>query len=128
MKGKAFMAVLSRDQIFSKPDIETDEVDVPEWGGAVRIRSITAAQQKEIAKIQNNTARSETDRYARGRLQMVVFGCVDKEGSPLFTEDDFAALEERNPGVLNRLSDAIGRISGLSDAATDAAEGKATSG
>ena len=122
------MAVLSRDQIFSKPDIETDEVDVPEWGGTVRIRSITAAQQKEIAKIQNNTARSETDRYARGRLQMVVFGCVDKEGSPLFTEDDFAALEERNPGVLNRLSDAIGRISGLSDAATDAAEGKATSG
>ena len=36
---------LSKDEIFAAQDTTDLEVDVPEWGGSVRLRSMTGTQR-----------------------------------------------------------------------------------
>ncbi|MEU5950323.1 hypothetical protein ABZ793_32935, partial [Micromonospora sp. NPDC047465] len=39
------MALLNRDAILAAEDRTYEEVNCPEWGGSVRLRSITGAQR-----------------------------------------------------------------------------------
>ena len=39
------MTYLSRDAILQREDIKTEDVEVPEWGGTVRVRGMTGVQR-----------------------------------------------------------------------------------
>lgn len=110
------MALLNRDAILNAEDRDYTEVECPEWGGSVRLRSITGRQRDEYETSlieQRGNDRKMNLRNARAKL--IVLCAVDEGGSPLFTPDDLNALSRKNAKPIDRLFDACRRLTGLSD-------------
>lgn len=110
------MALLNRDAILSADDRGFDEVDIPEWGGTVRISSITAGQRDayEQSMIEER-GRDRRMNLRNARAKLIVLCAVDEAGRPLFSKDDVNQLSRRNAKPVDRLFDACKAIAGLSD-------------
>ena len=75
---------LSRDDILAVQDCKSAEVEVPEWGGTVRIRELSAS---EVESIGLGIATSEGGmdiRRAEGMMAKVVaWAVIDENGKPV---------------------------------------------
>lgn len=110
------MGFLSRTQILEAEDREYDTVPCPEWGGDVRIRSITGRQRDDYEQSmveQRGNDRKLNMRNARAKL--IVLCAVDEDGRPLFSSEDLRALSAKNAKPLDRLFDACQVLVGLSE-------------
>lgn len=113
------MALLTRNQIIgdeARDDRDYETVACPEWGGEVRLRSITGLQRDayEQSVIQGNGSdRKMNLRHARSKL--IVLCAVDENDRLLFTPEDLNALSKKNAAPLDRLFAACKRLAGLSD-------------
>lgn len=108
------MAILKRDQIIGAEDRKYVEVDVPEWNGSVRIRSLDAeqllAQESVIDK------RNKGDKKANPITNLLSMSIVDENGNPLFTEKDMHELARKSHIVLKRIMDAVNKLNGFEKA------------
>lgn len=104
--------------------IATEEVDCPELGGTVIVRRLTATEAAAIALEGQETVADGNNpvKAVDMLIALVRFGWVDGEGLQVVTTDeDEAALRQWPMELLTKVSDAVGRVSGLSkDAASDA--------
>ncbi|MEU8264913.1 hypothetical protein AB0C02_30405 [Micromonospora sp. NPDC048999] len=110
------MEFLNRDAILGAEDRSYDVVDCPEWGGAVRIRSITGAQRDayEQSLIQQRGGNRQMN-MRNARAKLIVLCAVDEHGTSLFSEQDVNALGRKNAKPLDRLFDACKVIAGLTE-------------
>lgn len=111
---------LTREQILEVEDREYVTVECPEWGGAVRLRSITGAQRDAYEQSmveQKGNDRKVNVRNARAKL--IVLCAVDEAGRPLFTSEDLGRLGRKNAKPIDRLFDACQTLTGLSDSDVD---------
>lgn len=113
------MALLTKDQIESAVDTSFAEVDTPEWGGSVRVKSLTGRTRSNIeAKVQRDVSPGEI------RIDVVMNGVCDADGNLLFTDNkDRKWLQEKNASVLDRVAEKILQISGMTDDSVEDAEG-----
>ena len=99
--------VLTRDAVLSANDLQTDMVDVPEWGGAVQVRGLTLSEV-------NNVVQLATKKGATNTLDSAIWtfirGCVQ----PQFTDMDFDELKKKN-AVLLRVVKRINELSGMTE-------------
>lgn len=108
--------LLSKQAILAAKDIETKDVDVPEWGGCVRVKALTgserdAFEQETVARKGKNV---ETNlRNIRARL--VVLAVVDADGNRLFGYHDIEALGKKSAKPLDRLFTVAMELSGIRD-------------
>lgn len=110
------MAFLSKAQILESDDRKYDTVSCPEWGGEVRLRSISGTQRdayEQSVISANGTDRKMNLRNARAKL--IVLCAVDEAGSLLFTSDDLNALGRKNAAPIDRLFDASRKLAGMSE-------------
>lgn len=109
--------VLGRDAILAAPDLTTHRVEVPEWGGAVYVRGLTAAERDafEASIVQVGADGSKQVATGNIRARLVVLGCCDEAGERLFTDEDVAALGAKSAGALERLFDTIRHLSAMTD-------------
>lgn len=113
--------ILSVDEILAAPDLGEAEVEVPEWGGSVRIRGLSKAAQQHLRK--SATVSGQLD---PARLEMLLFiHCVVE---PRFTEEQYDALAAKSAGAIDRVIKAIAELAGLDEAAIKAAERSFRSG
>lgn len=108
--------ILSRDAILGQADRAIELVEVPEWGGAVYVRSLSGAErdQFEASIVQRNGKDTRTNlRNLRARL--VVLAACDEDGAALFRAEDVQALGAKNAAPLDRLFSVAQRLSGLRD-------------
>lgn len=110
------MAFLTRDNILEAEDRDFDTVPCPEWGGDVRLRSISGTQRDsyEQSLIQQR-GNSRQMNLKNARTKLIVLCAVDEDGRQLFTADDVTALGRKNAKPLDRLFDACRKLTGLSD-------------
>lgn len=111
------MAFLTRDQIIDADDTKYDTVPCPEWGGDVRLRSISGAKRDQYeASLVEERGNSRKINLRNARAKLIILCAVDGEtGRPLFTSDDLRALGNKNAAPLDRLFDAAKRLAGMSD-------------
>lgn len=129
--------LLSRDAILAANDIRTVDVAVPEWGGAVRLRTLTGAERDafETASVRTSGKHVHTN-LVNLRARLVAACAVDEHGARLFSEADVKALGTKSSAALDRLFDAARKLSriGEDDVAeltadfTPAQDGGSTSG
>lgn len=100
--------ILSADDIFAAEDIQTCEVDVPEWGGTVVLKMLTGEQM--IAFWEKNK-KSESEAMAN----LIAMSAVKPDGSPLFTEEQVSRLKKKSFKAMTRLQDAALKLNGLKD-------------
>ena len=105
------MALLTREQIFSADDLPTADVDVPQWGGTVRVRSLKSGERFELEKL----AKDSND----FRAQVVALCAINEDGSRAFTLDDVARLTEKNAEAMNAVFEVATKLNGLTGKQAD---------
>lgn len=108
---------LTAEEILSSVDAQYCEIDCPEWGGAVRLRSLSAEEALHFAE----TAKKDEK---NGAAMLVVMSAVDDQGKQLFTFENITAIRRKSMRVINRLQTAALKLNGLDDVskAQDAAK------
>ena len=105
---------LTRDQILQAKDIQTEEVAVPEWGGAVLVRGLTGEERDGYeASIMSLRGTDAQLNLRNARAKLVVKSVVDADGARLFSDQDVAALSNKSAAALQRVFEVAQRLSGL---------------
>lgn len=113
------MATVGREVLGNKRAFKRAVVDVPEWGGDVHIRELSAAEVARVRGIAtgavNVTTRTVTDVAALARFQaaVVVAGWVDDNGVNELTDADIDGVLEQPSKIVERLAEEIARLSGI---------------
>ena len=102
------MSTLDKNKILAAVDVVKELVNVPEWGGDVYVRSITAAERGQIeaaaARFKESGARD--DSFARlFTLRFAAMGICDADGNRLFSDADVEQLAKKNAAVVARLAE-----------------------
>ena len=108
--------VMDRDSILGSDDLKTEVIDVPEWNGKVRVRSLTGSERDAYES--SITRRHGTDvelNLVNARAKLVVLTVVDDDGNRIFGEDDVMELGKKNATAVNRVFEVAQRLSGLTE-------------
>ena len=107
------MPLLTREQILAaEADApRTEDVDVPEWGGTVRVKAISGDERDRFDLFREQQASKGSDVGVRAFL--VAMACVGEDGKPLFTPKDVKTLGEKSYRALDRVFDKACEVNGL---------------
>lgn len=109
------MGVLTREAILATEDLKIEQISVPEWGGDVRVRTLTGTERdafEESLFEGHGKDRKQDLRNLRARL--VGLTVVDENGHPIFSAGDVDRLGEKSAAALDRIFTVAQRLSGLS--------------
>lgn len=114
---KETRVLLSKEDILKRTDLETEEVEVPEWGGTVLVRALSGTERDayEASCMSDRGKQGMVRNLANVRAKLVVRSLVDEDGKRLFTDGDAAALGETSAAVLDRLFEVAARLSRMND-------------
>lgn len=109
-----------RERILASNDIQSELVEVPEWGVIVEVRSMIAADRARIME------KAQADGTVGGGavyFDTVLLTVFDPDtGERLFSESDRDALSGKNAAALDRLAMVGLRLSGMTEEAQDNAK------
>jgi len=112
---------LKREQILKAKDLQTAEVEVPEWGGSVRVRTMTG-EARQAFQESINTPKGKLPKNMIEAL--VIATAVDDDGEPLFVQDDIAELKKKSSLALQRVFEVAAELNGLTDKSIDKISGE----
>jgi hypothetical protein len=114
---------LTRDRILAVQDFATEVVDVPEWGGQVLVRELSASEVEKIGFDMATPDGGIDARKARGIMaQVVAWATIDEGNEPIFTKNDLRELGKKSYPAIQRIASTIMRLSGLSAEEKEEAE------
>jgi hypothetical protein len=115
------VTLLSKAAILAANDLPTKDIDVPEWGGTVRIRSMTATDRDafEVAQLEaQREGRAAPDNI---RARYVAACIVGEDGQPLFDESEVTKLGNKSAMALDRVFSAITGMNSIDAGAVEEA-------
>lgn len=115
---------LTRDQILAARPMRCEEIDIPELGGIVRVRMMSAGDRERYESgLIDDTAGDARRRIRVGELaaRLVVFSVVDAEGRLVFSEQDIPQVAALDADVVRRIADVATRLNKIGAAAAEAA-------
>lgn len=99
--------LLSKADILSADDLKREEVEVPEWGGTVLVRSFTA-DAKDAMEFK---LYQMSQKHGVGiRAAYVGLALVDDMGQRLFTDDEIPMLGTKFAGAVDRVFEVVARL------------------
>lgn len=106
--------ILTAQEIFEARDIEERVVPVPQWGGAVRIKTLSQKQAGDLRKRATRTnpitRQSEID---NDLLEALLF--VEGVVEPQFTMADYGKLQDKSMAAVSTVLKQIMDASGLTE-------------
>lgn len=118
--------VLSKEQILSSNDFTYVEIEIPEWGGTLRLRGLDGIEREAFEKSILSAGAGEggskemASILGNMRATLVSKCIVDAEGELLFGEDDVALLGRKNASILERVFKECAQLSGIAEKSTGA--------
>jgi hypothetical protein len=98
---------LTREQILaSKQDRKPVACDVPEWGGTIYVRVLSARDQMAL---------SEMTKPAEMPIRILLHTIVDDEGRRILQDEDFEALAEESFPIIMRVFAFAAKLNGFSN-------------
>lgn len=112
--------LLTREAILSASDLKAEVVDVKEWGGSVRVATMTGAARDawEQSLVKGGKATLENV-----RANLVSATVVDEKDKPLFTAADVAELGRKSAAALDRVCKVAQKLNRLTDSDLEDAKG-----
>lgn len=108
--------LLTRDAILQANDLPYEDVEVPEWGGVVRVRTLTGKERDTFEESISQVKGKKTElRLANVRAKLAARAIVDENGNRLFSDDDISALGKKSAAALDRVFTVARRLSGFTD-------------
>lgn len=105
---------MKRDEILQKlaATPQPGKIEIPEWGGSYQIRKMTGAEV-EIYHVRA---------YRLSRAMLICMCLLDENGERIFRDEDFAAVANTDPELLDRIYEAICSVNGIGIRAGEQAE------
>ncbi len=104
------MTLLTREAIFATRRSKTKAVAVPEWGGDVLVRPLTAGEVQGMSEVFASGDR-DLSQNIEAAFRLVAAATVTEDGAALFAgPDDLRGLEV---GPIVRLATAVAEVSGI---------------
>jgi hypothetical protein len=126
------MARLTREAILGAEDLAREEVQVPEWGGSLFVRSMTGtdrdAWEQSLVPSEGKGGKVGKADVRNIRARLVALCAVDEAGQRLFTDADVQALGAKNAVALDRCARVAQRLNGLTPEALEDAKGNSAAG
>lgn len=112
---------LTAESILQADDFTFADVECPEWGGTVRIRSLSGAQRVQLKKAIDNH-NDDID-------EMVCVMCiVDEDGNRILNRNQIGELSKKNTKAITRIAIRALEISGMRDPNKAVADAEKNSG
>lgn len=111
------MALLNKSQILAADDLVTEDIEVPEWGGTVRIKTLTGEQRDEFesSQVEINKKGQPKQNMANLRARLVSLVVVDDEGKEMFSKYDIPDLGRKSAKALDRVFEKASEMNGFSE-------------
>lgn len=108
------MTLLNKAAIIAASDLAHEDVPVKEWGGTVRVRTMTGIERDEF-----RTAIASEDGIPVGKFSAALLAAtlIDENGDRLFSVDDLAALQAKSASSLDGPAAVAMRLNGLGGSA-----------
>lgn len=105
-----FKKILSKADILGANDMTREEVNVPEWGGSVFVRRMTA-DERDVFEFkmlgENKTGKGLRAAY-------VGLALVDEQGKRLFSDEEIPMLGAKFAGAVDRIFEKVSEINKIS--------------
>jgi len=109
------MSLLSKTAILAANDLKSEDVEVPEWGGAVRVRSFTGRERDAFeASMVRGEGRDRKVDLTNMRARLVGLTVIDETGQRLFTDEEVDLLGAKSGAALDRVFAVAQKLNGLS--------------
>lgn len=112
------MPMLDKASILAAKDFRFEDVEVPEWGGTVRLRGLSASERDSF----ENEA-TKTGELINIRSKFIATTLIDEKGNSLFTAKEAVKLGEKDAKVINNLFEIVRKLSGMADDDLEVAQG-----
>lgn len=104
---------------------ELEEIEVPEWGGSLFVRALSAREVDHyqlglMAQPKNEKPHVTLARLRHANAKLVVMGSCDETGEPIFSDSDISRLADQSNKGMAKVAEAIQRLTGLGDFAESA--------
>jgi hypothetical protein len=120
--------LLSKHAILAAADLPTKDVDVPEWGGTIRLRAWSAGQRDAfeatcappIGEDGKPVGRPNTVNF---RARLLAATAIDEAGDLLFSPEEVEQLTTKSGLVLDRLLEICQVLHGMTSQDVKTLEG-----
>lgn len=110
------MSFLTKEAILKSDDLVTEEVEVPEWGGKVLVRTFQGTQKDKFEQ-KIMTSPGESVDMEGMRALLISLTVVDEDGNLIFDNNgDVEALGKKSALALDRVFDVAKRLNALTNA------------
>ena len=111
------MTLLSKTAILTANDLQTEDIEVPEWGGAVRVRRFTGRERDafESSMVRGDGRDRKVD-LTNMRARLVGLTVIDETDQRLFTDEEVDLLGAKSGAALDRVFAIAQKLNGLSGA------------
>lgn len=118
------MRELTRNEILTAADLTLEAVEVPEWGGRVYVRPLTAGERDafdaSIYVVEGGTVRV---RFEQRRARLAAWTLVTSDGQRLFSDADVDVLAGKSAAALERVYLVALRLNGMAPESAEHALG-----
>lgn len=116
--------LLTAADILDADDIRSEYVEVPEWGGTVKVVGLTGEQRNKVGALMRVEAKktSEDDALAFFQMRIVAAAMVDEDGKRLFSQNDVVKLAKKSAGAIQRVYEVAAKLAGIGDDALEEAK------
>lgn len=109
------MALLSKNEILTANDLRTVDVSVPEWGGEVRVKTLTGAERDQYEADSVKIKGNRRELVGNLRARLIAMCAVDENGQLVFTRADVLKLGQKSAPALERVFEAAANLNGMTD-------------
>ncbi len=103
--------MLTREQILGTDDRPFEDIEIPEWGGTVRVCTMSGAARDAFEQSVLDEDRKPD--LTNMRAKLVARCLVDEAGQPLFSEADVVSLGSKSAAALERIVKVAERLNKL---------------
>jgi hypothetical protein len=117
--------LLSLQDIIAADDIQTEYVEVPEWGGTVRVRGLTGEERNRVfgaIRVYGKQIKDEDEANTQFYARVIAASLIDDNGKLIAGQNAVPALLKKSGAALNRVWQVCRRLSGFTDEEVEAAK------
>lgn len=107
---------LTREQILSNKSFRSKVIEIPEWGGEVRLKAMSGADREamEAAVYEDVGGKMQLKKGVSYIAEMLIRTWCDDDGNLLFKPDEINLIQEKDAVILARIFKVATEVNGLS--------------
>ena len=105
--------MLTKEQILAANDIQTETIDVPEWGGQVTVKTLTGSELDayEVSMVGDGKKRNMNNI----RAGLVARAIIDEYGKRMFSDSEIELLGQKSGIALDRVFSVVQKLNPKSE-------------